>query len=283
MRTRRQILIAAGTSLTLMRPWSAIAQAPIGSSKQVRIGTFTAGASGAGYRTFVETLRDLGWVEGRNVIYEHAVRTGNDGNRLPDIARALVGKEPDLIYVNTFVEIEVVLAATRTIPVVTSSLVVETGIVKDLSRPGGNLTGIATLGAETAGKRMEIAKELMPQLRRAGFLMTSSVASAEELKAVEAKAGPNVKMISAVANNIAELEAAFNVLAESQIEALMLAQVGWTQGSKARKLIIDFALKSRIPLIAHRSVLTDDGALMSYEDSRIGQHRRAAYLADSNR
>jgi len=214
------------------------------------------------------------------VTYEHAVRSSADDKRLPDIARALVAKEPDLIYVNTFVEIEAVLAATRTIPVVTSSLVVETGIVKDLSRPGGNITGIATLGAETSSKRMEITKELMPKLRRAGFLMTSSVASTEALKAIEGTAGPNVKVISAVANSVAELEAAFDALAESQVEALMLAQISWTQGARARKLIIDFALKSRIPLIAHRSVLTDDGALLSYEDSRVGQHRRAAYLAD---
>ena len=229
----------------------------------------------------MEALRDLGWVEGRTVIYDH-VQYDNDLTRLPSVAAALVAKKPDLIYVNNNPEAETVLAATRAIPVVAAAFVdpVENGIIKSLARPGGNVTGIASLGVDTAAKRMEITKDLMPQLRRAGFLMTSSAGSAAQLKVIEPTAGPSVKVISATANDAAELDAAFSVLNENRIEALLLAQVGWTQQPKVRKRIVDFALKTRIALIAHRSALTDDGALLSYNSSLEDQRRRAAHLAD---
>jgi putative ABC transport system substrate-binding protein len=274
-------LNALGTLLPF--PWArlALAQTTKDLGKQMRVGILTTGTGLALRQTLVEALRELGWVEGRNIAYE-GVNAGGDPKRLPEAAAALVAKGPDVIYVTANPEVLALLAVTRTIPIVSAALVdpVEIGLIKSLARPGGNLTGVATLGAETTAKRMEITKDLLPQLRRVGFLMTSTALSAVALKRIERTAGPGIKVISAIANEPAELEAAFTFLTENRIEALLLAQVGWTQGTKNRKRIIDFALNKRIPLIAHRSVLTDDGALLSYNSSLEDQRRRAAHLAD---
>jgi putative ABC transport system substrate-binding protein len=178
----------------------------------------------------------------------------------PALARELAAKNPALIVASPLVSVR----ATR-----------------GGAEPGGNMTGVATIGPETGRKRMEILKEALPKISRAGLLMrppSISPTSARELRLIEESAGPSVKVIAAMAVDGRELDAAFSLLIEQRVQALLLAQVAFFGGE--RKRILGFASKHGIPVVAHRSEFTDDGALMSYNASLQEQLRRSLHLAD---
>lgn len=116
-------------------------------------------------------MGELGWVERRDIIYDR-VYAEADEKRLPALAAELVARRPDLIYVQTNRETLAALAATRTIPIVfgAASDPVETGLVKSLEPPGGNVTGVVALGPEFGSKRMQFLKGAVPMISRVGVL-----------------------------------------------------------------------------------------------------------------
>ena len=251
MNTRRKFLIGlAALYANLAREQPAKPRA-----KPVRVGILSSvGSAGPqmGVKPFVATMGELGWVEGRNIIYDRVYAEG-DEKRLPALAAELVARRPDLIYVVTTPETLAALAATRTIPIVFSSMndPVEFGIVKSLARPGGNVTGVVILGPETGSKRMQLLKEAVPKIGRVSVLMKPGSASqTRELKLTEQAAGAGVKVIPAMANAPEELDAAFAFLAKNRVQALVLAQVGFF--TQERKRILGFAAKQRIPVAAQR-------------------------------
>ena len=227
----------------------------------------------------MQTLRELGWVEGRNVVYDRVYAEG-DFSRLPALAAELVARKPDLVYT---VNNPTALAAhgkTRTIPIVFSSVLdpVSTGLVQSLARPGGNVTGVANIGPELAAKRMQILRGAFPKMQRVGVLMISTQQSARALKAVEQTVGTTVRVIPATANTAAELDAAFSLIAESRAEALLLLQTA--QFMTERKRVLELAAKHRLPVMGYRTPFADDGALMSYSELLPEQVYRAAHIAD---
>ena len=231
------------------------------------------------HKAFVDTLRDLGWVEGRTVIYDIAHADGDQG-RLAEAAAALVARGPDVIFVANNPTAQAAAGATRTIPIVFSSVPepVKVGLVKSLSQPGGNVTGVATFGGELGTRRMQLLREVLPKISRLGVLVTSSALIADELRLIEKASGSAVKVTAAAMNNPSELQSAFSVLLENKSEVLLLTQTALFMAE--RKRILELAGRHRIPVIGYRSEQVEDGALMSYNSSLADHTQRAAHLVD---
>ena len=159
MNKRRNIILALGAS-ALIVPFGSFAQQ---SGKLVRVAIFER-TSAEKYRAlekiFVDTLSELGWVEGRNIVYDR-VYADDDVRRIPALAAALVKRNPDLIYTITFEPAREAFAATRTIPIVngSESRWIKDGWAKTLAHPGGNMTGIANIGNELGAKRLQLLVE----------------------------------------------------------------------------------------------------------------------------
>lgn len=279
MNARRKFLIG----LAALFPILVRAQGIKGTGKPVRVGMLGIGTPEQGtlVRTiFLDSMRELAWIEGRNITYDRAYAAAADRKGMAEAAAELVARRPDLIYVTSNPAARAAFAATRTIPIVFSAVLnpVEFGLVQSLARPGGNVTGVTTIGWELSGKRMQLLKEAMPKISRVGVLMMDGRTPSEGLKLIEQAAGAGIRVIPAVANNPGALDAAFATFAESRAEAVLTSHV--TLFFLERKRILDLAAKHRMALVAHRTELADDGALMSYSSSLRDQVRRAAQLAD---
>jgi putative ABC transport system substrate-binding protein len=217
-------------------------------------------------------------VEGRNIVYDR-VYASNDLSRLPELAAGLVSRGPNLIYTPSGEPAEAVMAKTRAIPIVHGSMsdAVERGWVKSLAHPGGNFTGVVNIGPELGGKRFQLLKEALPKATRVGVLVNPF--RANEFKLIEqAAAALSVSVVPVTVREPKDLDAALGSLAKNRIEALLLTHSSLFVTERGR--ILDFAAKQRIPVIAHRSDITNDGALMSYSSILSEQIRRAAHLAD---
>jgi len=280
--SRREIVLAAGAWVAL--PWTGIAraQAPRGSGKLVRVGILATGVSTGNRITterYVDPMREMGWIEGRNVVYDRVYAEGDESN-LPALAAALAGRKPDLVLANTNAEVRALLTATRTIPVVFSSAVepVENGFVASLSRPGGNATGVASLGPEYSSKRMQLLREALPKVARVGVMVRQ--APSRELKLIEQAAGTSITLIPVIASEPKDLDAAFAVLARDRVEALLLTQVAIYGFRFVWERILDFAAKQRIPVVGQRPEIVNAGALMSYSSVLQEQVIRATQIAD---
>lgn len=279
MNTRRGFLIG----LAGLHPMFARAQRAEPGRNAMRVGmlyTSDAKSDQARSKVFVDTLRELGWVEGTNIVYDRVYADG-DAARLHALATKLVARKPDLVLVSSTPEVRAVLAATSAIPIVFSGTndPVASGLVKSLARPGGNVTGIANIGPELGPKRLQLLREIIPGISRVGLLIAPSIAPMQlERKLIAETAGQHIKIVPAIVNEPGELEAAFGLFAESRVEAVITTHIQLYDLS--RKNIIEMALRSRVPLVGHRTSLAEDGALMSYSSVRLEQVRRAAYLAD---
>lgn len=167
--TRRALLIASAALFAL--GWSDLtrAQQAKPAAKVVRVGflrleSFPA-APGANLKAFIDTLRELGWVEGRNVMYDYASADGNEA-RLPEAAAALVARRPDVIHTTNNQQTQAAFRATRTIPIIFSSVSepVDAGLVKSLARPDGNVTGVSPFRGELGARRAQLLKEVLPNI-----------------------------------------------------------------------------------------------------------------------
>src|SRR5262249_53894327 len=147
-------------------------------------------------------------------------------------------KRPDLIFAHTNAEARAVLAATSTIPVIFGAVndPVAYGMVKSLARPGTNATGVATLGAETGAKRMQLLRETMPKLSRVGVLMRKTPPLEAELKLIEQAAGTSVRVIAATVNAPSDLEGAVTLLGKSRAEAVLCTNMAISQSDYRRIL-----------------------------------------------
>jgi len=285
MKMRRHLLIALGTAAIAPRVvFAQSKQARERAGMPARVGILER-TTQAKYeqmeKTFVDAMRDLGWEEGRNVVYDRAY-ADDDVARLPGLAAALVGRGPDVIYTITSEPSQAAFDSTRTIPIVMGSLndIVEFGYVNSLARPGGNVTGITNFGMELGGKRLQLLKEALPKVTRVGVLIQPLRPTGfKELKLIEqASRALAVTVTPAPVKQPGELDAAFASLSKGRVEAVLTThtQLFLTE----RKRILDLAARERIPVIAHRSEMADDGALLSYSSILDDQIRRAAYLVD---
>ena len=260
---------------------SASAQQP---AKIPRIG-FLSGQSLSTISTrteaFRQGLRELGYVEGKNIVIEWRFAEGKL-DRLPTLAAELVRLKVDVIVTSGLGSTRPANEASNTIPIVMTQDPdpVGNGFVASLARPGRNITGLSTLSPELSGKRLELLKEIIPKLSRVAVLGTSTNAStAQMLRETELAAGAlGVKLQYLDVRSPKDIEAAFRAASKERAEALLL--LGGPVIASQRTQIKDLVVKSRFPAIYESGLEVEAGGLMSYGVSRTDLARRAATYVD---
>ncbi len=230
---------------------------------------------------FRQGLRELGYVEGKNIVVEYRYAEGKR-DRLSELAAELVRLKVDVIVSGGAAATRPAKEATSTIPIVMTgdSDPVGGGFVASLARPGGNITGLATLSPELSGKRLELLKEVVPKLSRVAVLGDSSnPANAQNLKETELAAGAlGVKLQYLDVLSSKDLETAFRAAGKGRAEAVLM--LGGAVFVSQRTQVAELAVKSRLPAIYYRLDFVEDGGLMSYATSLTDLSRRAATYVD---
>ncbi len=230
---------------------------------------------------FKQGLRELGYIEGKNILIEWRLATGKR-EELPALASDLVRLKVDVIVAAGTTAISPAKRATSTIPIVMaySADPVSTGLVASLSHPGGNVTGLTEISPDLAGKRLELIREVVPRVTRVAVLWDGSrPANIDVLQEIELAARAfGVQLQSLEVRSANEVEGAFRAATQERASALIVPSGFLTtvQGSQIAAL----AIRSRLPSIWETSNYVDRGGLMSYGPSLLDLHRRAATYVD---
>jgi putative ABC transport system substrate-binding protein len=254
--------------------------------KVSRIGYLSAAASFStiSVRTeaFRQALRELGYVEGKNVLIEWRSAEGKT-DRLAGLAAELVRLKVDVIVTGGSTVTRFAKEATSTIPIVMTqdSDPVGSRFVASLARPGGNITGLATLRLELSGKQLELLKEIIPKLSRVAFFGTSTdPANAQSLRETELAAGTfGVKVQYLDVLSPKDIEPAFRAAGKGRADAVLMLVTGTVANSR-RAEFAELAVKSRLPAIYYQREYVEAGGLMSYGPSVTDLDRRAATYVD---
>jgi len=260
----------------------AAAQQP---AKIPRIG-FLVGTTGSAASTrtegFRQGLRDLGYVEGKNILIEYRYAEGKL-ERIPGLVTELLQLKIDLLVVANLVSIQAAKQATDTTPIVMliTADPVELGIVADLARPGGNITGIATLIRELSGKRLELLMEVIPGMSRVEVLWdVNGSSSAIGYKAYESTARALKTPLQALKLHgpNPDLDGAFRDAVKGGVRGLITIRTPLL--NRYAKQIADHAMKNRLPSMSEGSDYVEAGGLMSYSANDADSYRRAAVYVD---
>ena len=277
----KKIIGFALSTMLFALSFPAQAQQP---KKVPRIGYLTGSslsANAARIEAFRQGLRELGYVEGKNIVIEWRYAEGK-ADRLSDLAAELVRLKVDVIVTGGPAVTRPAKEATVTIPIVMTQDIdpVGAGFVASLARPGGNITGLSNLAPEISGKRLELLKEIVPKLSRVAILGTSTVPGyAQSLRETELAAGAfGVKLQYLDVRAAKDIEAAFRAAGKERADAVLLVQSPVLNSQ--RKQIVDLAIKSRLPAIYAAREFVEDGGLMSYGASVTDLYRRAATYVD---
>jgi len=229
---------------------------------------------------FRQELSKHGWIEGKNIAIEYRFAEQKE-ERLPELVADLVRLKVDLIVVSGIPPALAAKKATTTIPIVMTNAgdPVGRGLVTSLARPGGNITGNATLSPELITKRLEVLKDVIPKLARVGLLRTPEgqdpqlkelrpAAQALKVKLEEIETQPDAK----------GLESAFQTAKKKQVGAIMTTTNRYFFAE--RKRIVELAGKYRLPAIYPEKEFIDEGGLMSYGIDLTDSYRRAAVYVD---
>jgi putative ABC transport system substrate-binding protein len=254
-------------------------------TKIPRIGYLTgAPLSSISARTeaFRQGLRELGYVEGKNIVIEW--RSAEEKlDRFPALAAELLRLKVDIIVTAGSAGTRAVKEATTTIPIVMAQDPdpVGSGFVASLARPGGNITGLSALAPELHGKRLELLKEIVPKLSRVAVFGTSTQpGNAQSLKEVElaAKAfGVKLQYLDVLRSE--EIATAFRAATKERADALLLLLPARVASSQQTQ-IAELAVKNRLPAIYDRSEFVEHGGLMTYGVNFADLDRRAATYVD---
>jgi putative ABC transport system substrate-binding protein len=231
---------------------------------------------------FRQGLRELGYVEGKNIVIEWRSAEGKR-DRLPSLAAELVRLKVDIIVTAGPPATRSAKEATVTIPIVFAQDgdPVASGFVASLARPGGNITGLSTLAPELSGKRLELLKEIVPRLSRVAVLGNSTnPANAQVLKETELAAGVfGVKLQYLDVLDPKDIETAFRAASKGRADAVLMTVSGGVVLSQ-RTQVVELAAKSRLPAMYIIREYVETGGLMSYGVSLIDLDRRAATYVD---
>jgi len=232
--------------------------------------------------TFRQGLRELGYIEGKNIIIEYRYTEGN-ADRAPKLVAELIQLNVDVLVTTTSPAIRTAKQATKTIPIVmvTTSDPIATGLIDSLARPGGNITGITRLTRDLNGKRLEMLVEAVPGVSRIGVLFQAESTSGPiHFKEYEAAARPLKIPLQPleVRGQNPNLETAFQTAVKGRVGALITIRNAFT--AFYRKQISDLAVKNRLPSMYEVSDHVDAGGLMSYAANEAESFRRAAVFVD---
>ncbi len=279
MSTRRACIGIVTLGL-LTAPLSAGAQQQ---GRMYRIGQLSSlEAPGPYHGAFQEKLRELGWVEGKNIIIENRF-AGPDPKRLAVFAAQLVDLRVDLIMASGGTEsVQAAKSATKTIPIVFTLAddPMRAGFVSSMSRPGANITGLSSLNTELDAKRLALLKEALPQLKLVGILGNPVDPSGPAvLKATEAAARSlGVQLQGFEVRRLTDLDDAFNAAKKRGVGAVMVPGIPSLSGYQRQ--IADLAARTRLPVILPWKQGSQFGGLMSYGADVPEMFRRAAVYVD---
>jgi putative ABC transport system substrate-binding protein len=230
---------------------------------------------------FRQGLRELGYVEGKNIVIEWRYAEGKT-ERLPDIAAELVRLNVDVIVTGGPAVNRSAKEATGTIPIVMAfdNDPVGNGFAASLARPGGNITGLSTHYPEISGKQLELLKEIVPRLSRVAVLGNSTVpGNAQALRETELAAGVfGVKLQYLDIQNPKEIETAFRAASKGRADAVLV--LGSQVVTSHPKQFVELAAKSRLPAIYWSPEFVEAGGLITYSVSIIDLFRRTAIYVD---
>ncbi len=275
---RRRTLVTALAAAALARAWPALAQS---AGRVWRVGILPAGLMAPRkfqWDAFFQRMRELGYVEGKNVQY--VIRAPEkEGAPHDAVAAELVRQEVDLIVGSGAIVIAAAQKATRSIPIVMASGgdPVALGFVTSLRQPGGNITGISVQVEESMGKRLQLLHEMAPKVSRIAFFNSSS-GKLQLDAAVFAARQLGVELLEFNAGTAEALPAAFEAAVKGRAGALLVAQTPFSFG--LRVPITALALKHRLPSMYGLPVNADAGGLMSYGPNDSEYYRQAAVFVD---
>jgi putative tryptophan/tyrosine transport system substrate-binding protein len=263
-------------------PLAARAQQP---AKVARIGYLGLGPASA-WSSRVEALRaglrDLGWVESKNIVIEF--RWADRVEQLPELAAELVRTNVDVIFAPSSTMVEPARQATKTIPIVFSNHAdpIGTGHVASLPRPGGNITGLSELATELDAKALEMLKEAVPQVTRIGVLWNpttpSQLPGLQSVKAAGEKLGLALQI--APAATVEDFDEALASMMRERVGGLFVVPSPLTTMPMQRARLAELALKHRLPTMFAAKENVEAGGLMSYGADRNDLSRRAALYID---
>jgi putative ABC transport system substrate-binding protein len=270
------------TCLLLALFLPAIADAQTSTGNVFRIGVLSAGYA-SGYERnidpFREGLRELGYIEGKTILFEvrHA-----DGHldRLPQLADELVRLNVDAIFVTGNQAAAAAKRATNKIPIVVGGAgdLVGTGLVASLANPGGNLTGSTRMSTELGGKRIELLKDVIPKVSRVAVIL-STRQDRDELKQLENAARElEVKIQPIEVRDPSQFQSTYGAMTKQHAEAVVIFHSGFTYSRRAQ--LLSLAVNHRLPSLCEQSGWTDNGCLISYGPDQSHLARRAAALVD---
>ena len=267
-------------SMLLALPFPARAQQP---ARIPRVGILippSASFFSARVEAFRQRLRELGYVEGKNIFIEYRYAEGKL-ERLPDLAAELVRLKVDVI-VATGPAILAAKKASPTIPIVFAAAgdPVGSGLVSSLARPGGNITGLSSIAQDLDGKRLELVKEAFPKIARVAFLWEPGGSRGNPaLTDMEAAAKAlGLKLQSLEVRGLDDFESAFARAKKEGAQALITTPTGVI--NTQQRQVLDFAAKNRLPAMYPTSEFVEAGGLMSYGPNYTDLFRRAADFVD---
>jgi putative tryptophan/tyrosine transport system substrate-binding protein len=277
---RRNLLITAGALLA----------APLVDAQQAagitRIGFLANSPAALGHLrdAFLQGLRDLGYVEGRNLVIEYRFAEGKL-DRFPALAAELVARKVEVIVAPPRPAAEAAKQATKTIPIVFAGVgdPVGDGLVASLARPGGNVTGLSGLNPELVGKCLEKLKQAVPEVSRVAVLWhpggQGERVQKDMLKEAEIAARALAMRLQFIeAAGTADIDRAFQEMTTTRAEALMVLPSNIFNNE--RKRLADSARKNRLPAVFQLREYVDAGGLMAYGASLADLNRRAATYVD---
>ena len=272
------VLLTLVLGLAAMPPTAEAQQA----AKVPRIGFLSPGsATSSPTDAFRQGLRELGYVEGQNLVVEYRWADG-DTARLPALAAELVRLRVDVLVAATNPAVLAARQATSTIPIVfaASSDPVGTGLVASLAHPGGNVTGLSLVAPELSGKRLQLLRETLPQLARVALLWNAGdpgmADRVTETKAAARQLG--VTLHVEWVRDLAGLDRAFATLAQARPDAFLTTVEPFTGDHRQR--IVAFAAQQRLPAMYEERDFVDAGGLMAYGPNLAANYRRAATYVD---
>jgi ABC-type uncharacterized transport system substrate-binding protein len=285
MNRRDFITLIGGTALTPAIPWSRAVRAQQ-ADRVRRIGVLQGLAESdpewpRRFGTFKQRLQGLGWTEGRSVAFEFRFADGKP-ERLPALAAELVQANVDVILTNAAQPIEAARKATSTVPIVMASVgdALGAGYVASLARPGGNVTGLTLVATDQSAKRLQLVKEIVPDLVRVAVFWNAN-ASGHRLQMQEmerAAPGLGIRLQSLAIRNAGEIDAGLQAAVQANAQAIVTMDDPVVQSQRAT--IVAFAMRQRLPVMSEFRPATEAGALMNYGPNQVELWGRAAAYVD---
>jgi putative ABC transport system substrate-binding protein len=271
--TRRKFIAFLSSTAVV---WSLTAR---GQPKAARLGVLLFSSSDPQLPSIQDRLRELGYVPGKNLLATQ--RDGEGGyERLPQLAAELVAEKPDLLLALGGDVAPYAAKATSTIPIVflSSADPVRLGLAASLARPSGNATGVTLLLDDTASKRLELIKEVIPRVQRTAFLWNPDHPDNELVEAQRAAPALNMELQLVELRGPKDLEVALRTLSEARPDALYVVSSRHTVLNIPR--IVEFAKANRIPLVGGWGAWARAGGLLSFGPNTTEMARRTAEYVD---